>query len=70
MSAQPISLSPRQRQVFEGLARGLTVVQIAENLSISRSMIDIHIRGAKTKLGAITREQALALSVKHRLISM
>lgn len=63
-------LSPRQRDVLCGLADGKTIGQISEDLNISRRMVDVHLKNAKSKMNAKTKEQALALAVKNNLISV
>lgn len=61
-SAQSV-LSPREREVVELLARGLTGEQVASRLGISPATVRVHIRNAAGKLGASTRMQAVALAV-------
>jgi DNA-binding CsgD family transcriptional regulator len=56
-------LSPRERQVVELLAAGLTGEEVAERLGISPATVRVHIRNATGKLGASTRTQAVAIAV-------
>jgi DNA-binding CsgD family transcriptional regulator len=56
-------LSPREHQVVELLAGGLTGEQVAERLGISPATVRVHIRNATGKLGANTRTQAVAIAV-------
>jgi PAS domain S-box-containing protein len=56
-------LSPREHQVVELLAAGLTGAQVAARLGISPATVRVHIRNATNKLGASTRTQAVAIAV-------
>ncbi|HEY7620785.1 MAG TPA: LuxR C-terminal-related transcriptional regulator [Solirubrobacteraceae bacterium] len=56
-------LSPREHQVVELLAAGLTGEQVAARLGISPATVRVHIRNATGKLGASTRTQAVAIAV-------
>jgi DNA-binding CsgD family transcriptional regulator len=55
--------SPREHQVVELLAAGLTGAQVAARLGISPATVRVHIRNATNKLGASTRTQAVAIAV-------
>jgi DNA-binding CsgD family transcriptional regulator len=57
------TLSPREHQVVELLAAGLTGEEVAERLGISPATVRVHIRNATGKLGASTRTQAVAIAV-------
>jgi DNA-binding NarL/FixJ family response regulator len=52
-------LSPRERQVLELLADGMSVAGIAKQLSVSESTAKTHISKLYEKLGAANRAQAL-----------
>jgi DNA-binding CsgD family transcriptional regulator len=56
-------LSPREHEVVELLAAGLTGDEVAEQLGISPATVRVHIRNATGKLGASTRTQAVAMAV-------
>jgi DNA-binding CsgD family transcriptional regulator len=56
-------LSPREHQVVELLAAGLTGEEVAARLGISPATVRVHIRNATGKLGASTRTQAVAIAV-------
>jgi PAS domain S-box-containing protein len=56
-------LSPREHQVVELLAGGLTGEEVADRLGISPATVRVHIRNATGKLGASTRTQAVAIAV-------
>jgi PAS domain S-box-containing protein len=62
-------LSPREHEVVEALAAGLTGEQVAERLGITPATVRVHIRNATGKLGASTRTQAVALAVARGEVS-
>ncbi|MCU0906073.1 MAG: helix-turn-helix transcriptional regulator [Rhodobacteraceae bacterium] len=57
-------LSPREREVLLWLAAGLRTAQIAHRMGIEPVTVGLHLRGARRKLGARTREQALAIALR------
>jgi DNA-binding NarL/FixJ family response regulator len=57
------TLSPREKQVLDMLAGGLTALSIAKALHLSPETVRTHVANARQKLGAKTRVQAVALSV-------
>ena len=68
-SARPLpDLSNRERQCLEYVPMGLSDIQIAARLNISRSTAKYHVEQARRKLGARTRAQAVALAVRHRIV--
>jgi DNA-binding CsgD family transcriptional regulator len=62
-------LSQREAQCLEGLARGLSNSDIAKLLHISVATVALHLGNARRKLGAKTREQAVALAVEQGFVS-
>ncbi len=56
-------LSPRERECLLWLCAGLRVSRIAHKLSISNSAVNLYVSNAKYKLGAQTREQAIARAI-------
>jgi len=62
---EPKSLSRRERQCLTLLAQGLRTQRIAERIAISPATVEFHFKNARKKLGALTREQALAISVQN-----
>lgn len=58
----------REREVLGLLAGGRTDGQIAELLELSPATVQTHVRNAKTKLGARTRAQAVAIALRRGLI--
>lgn len=62
-------LSPREREVLLWLASGLRTAEIAHRMGIEPVTVGLHLQGARRKLGARTREQALAIALRDRHIS-
>lgn len=62
-------LSARERECLLWLGRGLRPDQIADRLGLARVTVDLHLRGARRKLKAATREHALAIAVSQGLIA-
>jgi DNA-binding CsgD family transcriptional regulator len=60
---RPAVLTPREREVFAMLARGLTAVQIADELYLSPLTVRTHIQNGKDRLGAKTRMEALTIAL-------
>ena len=59
------TLSPREREVLELLAKGLTGEEAATQLSLSPETIRTHVRNAMDKLEANTRVHAVALALRQ-----
>ena len=67
-SPSSYKLSPREAEVLKWLSAGYRNDRIAEKLRISVPTVNFHISAAKRRLGAKTREQAIAMAVSIRLI--
>jgi NarL family two-component system response regulator LiaR len=63
------NLTRREREVLPLLVEGLNNSQIAERLKVSRSTIRFHVSNILAKLGVTSRTKAVALAIKHHLIS-
>ncbi|WP_375570609.1 LuxR C-terminal-related transcriptional regulator [Ahrensia marina] len=63
--AEPKSLSRREKECLTLLAQGMRTQRIAEQIAISPVTVEFHFKNAPRKLGALTREQALAISVQN-----
>lgn len=61
-------LPPRQRQVLELLAEGLTNKEIALRLGISPATVKIHLARLTAWLGAVNRTDAVMRAKKARII--
>jgi DNA-binding CsgD family transcriptional regulator len=68
-AARAIRLTIRERECLLWLAKGLRNDRISERMGISNPTVEMHLANARRKLGAFTREQALARAVALRLIS-
>ena len=64
------ALSPREFEVFLQLARGQSVAQISETLSLSSSTIGTHLYNVKQKLGLVNQAEMTLLAVRHGLIDV
>lgn len=62
-------LSARQAQCLQLLAEGKRSKQIAHIMGVSLVTVEHHLRLARDKLGALTREQALAKAIALGLVS-
>lgn len=59
-------LSPRERQTLEMIANGIRPKQIAGILGVSEPSIRLYLKNAKTKLGARTKEEAVAILINEK----
>ena len=66
--AKEVNLSRRECECLLWLSKGLRNERIAERMGISNSTVEMHLTHARSKLGARTREQALAKAIALRLI--
>lgn len=63
-----LRLTPREVECLTWLAAGLRTEQISDRLGIRPVTVDLHMRNARERLGAQTREQALAIAIHAGLI--
>jgi DNA-binding NarL/FixJ family response regulator len=61
-------LTPREREVLELLASGLSPAEVAARLHLGSETIRSHVKSSMAKLGASTRAQAVALALARREI--
>lgn len=61
-------LTPREREVFDAMARGLNNAEIAEQLSISEATIRTHIASTLEKLQLRDRTQVMIYALKRGLV--
>jgi DNA-binding NarL/FixJ family response regulator len=66
----PEPLTPREREVLELLAEGLTNRQIAGRLGISEHTAKFHVASVTGKLGASSRTEAVSRGVRRGLITL
>jgi DNA-binding CsgD family transcriptional regulator len=64
------ALSPRERETLQWLAAGLQTARIAERMGVAVPTVEKHLAGARARLGARTREQALAIALTRGEIDL
>jgi predicted ATPase/DNA-binding CsgD family transcriptional regulator len=62
-------LTPREREIAELVAQGLTNVQIADRLVISKRTVESHVDHIKQKLGVGSRNQVMAWALRDAVVS-
>ena len=62
------SLTERENQVLQLLARGMANKQIAAALHISEHTVKFHVSSIYTKLGATNRAEAVRTGIQHGLV--
>lgn len=67
-TAETPSLSPRETEVLQLIAQGLSNVEIAEKLSVSAHTVDTLVRRCFEKLGVSTRVEAALSAIGRGLI--
>ena len=71
-SVEPVrdALTPREREVLEMLAEGLSNKEIAWRMKISEHTVKFHIASIFGKLGASTRTEAVMQGIRRGLVMM
>jgi len=59
-------LSPRQREILDLVAEGRTSKEIAVILGISESTVNWHLANAFERLGASSRAEAVAITMRSK----
>lgn len=65
-----IGLSPRELECLKWLASGQRNDRIADRMGVTRPTAEMHLANARRKLGAATREHALARALMLGLIDV
>jgi NarL family two-component system response regulator LiaR len=61
-------LSEREREVLSMMTKGVSNREIGEQLYISSSTVKNHVSSILSKLGAVSRTQAVAMAVENHLV--
>jgi DNA-binding NarL/FixJ family response regulator len=64
------TLTPREREVLERLARGRSNKEIASELSVSERTVKFHVSAIFSKLGATNRTEAVSRAVQAGLVRL
>ena len=64
----PPKLSPREIEIFQWVAAGLSSQDISERLHIAYTTVESHVQNACRKLDYTSRTQALAEAFRHQLL--
>lgn len=63
-----VRLTPRQKEILQGLVEGLSNKEIARDLDIIEGTVKAHIRSLMSKLGVRNRTQLAVIATRGRLI--
>ena len=64
-----ITLSPRQREMLQSIARGLSNPDIAKQFGTSIYVVKEHIAALFAKIGAANRSEAVAIAMRKNLLA-
>jgi two-component system, NarL family, response regulator YdfI len=64
------SLTPRELEILEMMAEGMSNRTIAARLGISSQTVKFHVASILAKLGAASRTEAVTFGVRHGLIAL
>jgi two-component system, NarL family, response regulator YdfI len=68
--AEANTLTPRELEILEMMADGLSNRAIAARLKISRHTVKFHVASILTRLGARTRAEAVSVGVRRGVLSL
>lgn len=66
-TGRPVTLSPRQAMVLDGMCRGLTAHQIATESGLAVNTVQHHVRGTIRAIGARDHLGAVAIATSGRV---
>jgi len=69
-SPSQVSLAPREREVLQAIASGLTPEQVADLMSISIHTVRTHLKNVMAKLNSRSKLEAVMLAIKNGLIEL
>src|SRR5512135_3199601 len=61
-------LTRREQEVLALLVKGMSNPEIAERLFISRATVKVHISSILSKLGVVSRGEAISLAIQNKLV--
>ena len=62
-------LTPRERDCLSWAARGMTYQEIAGVLDVSPRTVEQHLTSARSKLGAYSTAQAIAIATRRHILT-
>jgi DNA-binding NarL/FixJ family response regulator len=68
--AAPARLTPRERDLLELMAQGLTNSDISRRLAIAMPTVKFHVGHIMSKLGAENRTAAVLAGLRHKLVAL
>ncbi len=63
-------LTPREQEALLWLAKGYRTDRISDRMNITNATVAFHIQSARKRLGAATREQAVALAITRGFVAV
>ena len=67
-AGEPVSLTPREKEILRCLAEGLTTAAIGKKLFIAPVTVRNHVQSILNKLDVHTKLAAVVFAYKHDLI--
>ena len=61
-------MTEREREILKLMVEGLSNIEMAKRLFVSRSTVKFHVSNILSKLGAASRTEAVALALKNNLV--
>lgn len=68
VNARLAGLSPREHEVLDLVAKGLTYAQIGERLFIAHETVKSHMRSVRNKLRVRTRTEAVVVGFRKGML--